>query len=262
VSQSWKYTFDDDQRHKGHRSSACNGNFIDSIGYSKISSDTVYRSEKSGEYGIQALSESPCGGSKVINRYYPTWDGRFDLPALIMFWLYVDAPDWNVVTDNRFSQSTFKGRNPKEGEIVTTHIHPNGSIDIGHARMTFRNEDILVPLKKWNLQSMYIDIDPDKMLLKAFIDDSLAVIANQDLWAEQQLRHWHMGLYQDLVEKYPSPAWRIFNDDIQIVEVKDENEAENLIDAELGDLVDPGNNTERIEILVNYDKRTTNVIRE
>jgi len=262
MSQTWKYTFDDDQRHKGHRSSKCNDNFIESIGYSKITSNIVKNGPNSGEYGLQALSKPPCGDNKVINRYYPTWDGRFDLPVLIMFWLYVDAPDWAVVTGKRFSQSTFKGKNPP-GELVTTHIHLNGSMDIGHSKMTFRDENVRVSLKEWNLQSMYIGIDSGEMLLQAFSGDNIAVIANQGLWEEQQLRHWQMGLYQDLVNKFPSPAWRIFNDEIQIVEIKNENEALELIDTELG-LTDPNpeDDTERIEILINYDKKTTEIIQE
>ena len=251
----WKRTFEPGEDRKGtpselisgsggnHRSTECRDGYITTVAYDSLSGERSKRGSRSHSSGVDVLAEHPCSTSGHFTlRHYPTWDGHFKLPVLVMFWMYVDAPDWQSMTGDRFSQSTLKGRFPVDGQIITTHILPDGTMDIGHSDMSFQSKSIKVPLNRWNLQSMYIENKNGKTLATLLSDREVAVKATcRATWGDGELRHWHMGLYGDnnsvVDTTYPNTPFNLFNDDIQIIEVGGYDEALGFIQAELGDLI-------------------------
>lgn len=234
----WKRTFEVGEDKRGvpgylisgsgqHKTTACEGDFVPTVAYDLISSERAKRGSRSYESGVNTLTQHPCPTSsqKFTLRHYPTWSGNFSFPVLVMFWLYVDAPDWKSMTGERFSPLTAKGRLPEEKQIVTTHILPNGLMDIGHSSMCFQSRKVTVPLKQWNLQSIYLEDVNGETQVTLWSDQYIAAQGVCNVrWEPATLRHWHFGLYGDNnsvddPDKYPNVPFKIFNDDIQVIEI-------------------------------------------
>jgi hypothetical protein len=248
----WKRTFEVGEDRNGkpsefiggasnHQSTECSQGFINSVAYDRLSDEISKRGSRSHEAGVNTLMKQPCATNEEFTlRHYPTWDGSFKLPVLVMFWMYVDAPDWESMTGNRFSQLTTKGKLPKEDQILTTHVLRDGTMDIGHAIMSFQSRDVTAPLRTWNLQSLYIENVDGKTQATLWSDRDLVAQATcKATWDPPELKHWHMGLYGDnnsvANNTYPNVPFRMFNDDIQVIEVGGYDEALQLIEVELGD---------------------------
>jgi len=263
TGEVWKRTFESGEGNQGtppiansgwHSTTECGAlNYVSpGVGYNAVVRNFGHNSSSSHRSGMEKIISNPCADSnrqfsqpgyapnanqEFILRHNPTWDWNFRLPVLVTFWLYVDAPDWRSMTGNRFSQLTLKGSTPKQ-QIVTTHIGPEGTMDCGHCTMTFRSTQVKVPLKQWNLQSLYIENVGGQTRVNVWSDDRMAVKGITDGIQFDAVKHGHMGLYGD---NNGVPNWnfsamqpfQMFNDDIKFFEVANIQEAARKIGDEL-----------------------------
>jgi hypothetical protein len=153
----------------------------------------------------------------------------------------MDAESWAAAAGDRFSPLTVKETSGvPDARIFTTHVLSNGIMDCGHCTMTFQSKTMKVPLHQWNLQSAYVEnkVNPNtgkvETYVSLYIDDQLVVEGIVDnTFAEGFVKHWHMGLYAD--REGDSGLLTMYNDDMRVRSVANQSEAENLIQAELGD---------------------------
>ncbi len=173
------------------------------------------------------------------NRGYPNYEVSENLPALVTFWLRVEAASWPKAVGKRFSPLTVK-ENPAAGaecdtRTLTTHILTDGTMDIGHSIMSFRSGTVKARLNQWDLHSAYLEKGSDgethvtiwlngKIVVQGttgnpFIEGGVGVI--HDL---------HAGLYGDNNDIV------VYNDDFKVVSgiTGGISEAALLIGGELG----------------------------
>ncbi len=196
---------------------------------------------------------APCAANPL--RYYPSYDAiptaQFPMPALIMFWMKVEAPNWQTVGSSRFSQLTVKGgpdiaNSPLE-KIVTTHIDGGGRMDCGHCTMLYQSTRA-VPLGRpndgdpkdgWHLQSAYLENVNGVTHAYFWVNEWFAVHGTVDNLFNRYLPQGaivsiHAGLYAD--RNSPNTLFSVWNDDMKIFTVSNLDEARVIIESEL-----PGN---------------------
>ena len=234
--------------------------------------DLAYRG--SGVHMSEATG-SNCSGAI---RQYPTFDGNVPLPALIMFWVKTDVPGYPGISKaeaykqiggDRFSPLTAKERTdagksyqcvssicnggsrsgksctknsecPNNALIFTTHILGDGTMDIGHSKMSFRSRSVKIPLDTWHLEAMYIENkgSGSSKVTEAtiYINNKVAAIGTafeieNKPW-NSALKHWHMGWYGD--REGNSGPFKIYNDEMKAYAVPNKASAESLIAQEVG----------------------------
>lgn len=227
-SQMWYEDFEGPVDGGRHNRSGC--------GRQEYTSDFPYRGERSHK---SEITVDPCPDNPL--RYYPTFDGNFKLPVLVTFWFYMDADNWRDAAGDRFSPLTVKETSGvPDARIFTTHVLANGTMDCGHCDMYHQSNSIQVPLKRWTLQSAYVEniINSKTGQLEThvtlYVDDQLVVQGIVDnTFAEGFVKHWHMGLYADR-EGDGSGTLTMYNDEMKVRSVKNRTEAEGFIHQELG----------------------------
>jgi hypothetical protein len=227
-SQMWYEDFEGSVDGGRHNRSGC--------GRQEYTSDFAYRGERSHK---SEITVDPCPDNPL--RYYPTFDGNFKLPALVTFWFYMDADNWNDAAGDRFSPLTVKETSGvPDARIFTTHVLSSGIMDCGHCDMSFQSKTVRVPLNRWTLQSAYVEnkINSKTGQLEThvtlFVDDHLVVQGIVDnTFKEGFVKHWHMGLYADR-HGDGNGVFTMYNDEMKLRSVKDLTEAEGQIHQELG----------------------------
>lgn len=205
-------------------------------GRQEYTSEFAFRGERSHK---SEITVDPCPDNPL--RYYPTFDGRFKLPALVTFWFYMDADSWKDAASDRFSPLTVKETSGvPNARIFTTHVLSSGIMDCGHCDMYFQSKSITVPLRKWTLQTAYVEnvVNSKTGQLEThvtlFVDDKLVVQGIVDnTFQEGFVKHWHMGLYADR-HGDGGGTLTMYNDEMKVRSVKNLTEAEGLIHQELG----------------------------
>jgi hypothetical protein len=227
-SQMWYEDFEGSVVGGKHNRSGC--------GRQEYTTEFAYRGERSHK---SEITVDPCPDNPL--RYYPTFDGRFELPVLVTFWFYMDADNWNDAAGDRFSPLTVKETSGvPDARIFTTHVLASGIMDCGHCDMYFQSKTVKVPLNRWTLQSAYIENSVNSKTgqlethVTLYVDDQLVVRGIVDnTFAEGFVKHWHMGLYADR-EGNGSGTFTMYNDEMKVRSVKNMTEAVGLIDQELG----------------------------
>lgn len=205
-------------------------------GRQEYTSEFAFRGNRSHK---SEITLDPCPDNPL--RYYPTFDGNFQLPVLVTFWFYMDADNWRDAAGDRFSPLTVKETSGvPDARIFTTHVLASGIMDCGHCDMYNQSKSVTVPLRQWTLQSAYVEnkTNPQTGQLEThvtlFVDDQLVVQGIVDnTFAEGFVKHWHMGLYADR-EGDGRGTLTMYNDEMKVRSVKGLTEARGLIDQELG----------------------------
>lgn len=238
------------------------GNFIDAFGFNSVIEENGERFHRSGISDL--IASNPCAGTEFSDqkptiRDYPSHGFRppFDLPILLRMKVRLVSDSYDFAKD-RFSQLTTKGKSaPANGQIITTHILPGGYTDIGHSTMTFQDKSVLVPLKKWHIQSIYIYQNADQTFAITWIDTVKAVEATcKSNWIDGQLSDMHASSYFQEVSNYPVKPFFIDNDNFQLNEVSGLNEALRLIGESVVGLGKPDTTITQpfnVEIVVTWD---------
>ena len=174
------------------------------------------------------------------NRSYPSYNISQSLPALVTFWIKVDAASWSKAVGSRFSPLTIK-EDPAQGvecktRTLTTHIYPDGTMDIGHSIMSFRSTSVKAPLNQWHLESAYLETKSDgETHVTIWIDGKVAVEGttnNPFIEGGQGVIHdLHMGIYGG-----SNDITMLYNDEIKVFSglTGGISQAANLISQELG----------------------------
>lgn len=226
--QMWYEDFEGTVMGGYHNRSGC--------GQQEYTSEFAYRGNRSHK---SEITLDPCPDNPL--RYYPTFDGDFQLPVLVTFWFYMDADNWVDAAGDRFSPLTVKETSGvQDARIFTTHVLASGIMDCGHCDMYFQSKSVTVPLRQWTLQSAYVEnkTDPETGKLEThvtlFVDDHLVVQGIVDnTFLEGFVKHWHMGLYADR-EGDGSGTLTMYNDEMKVRSVESLTEAQGLIGQELG----------------------------
>lgn len=227
-SQMWYEDFEGSVDGGRHNRSGC--------GRQEYTSDFAYRGQRSHK---SEITVDPCPDNPL--RYYPTFDGNFKLPVLVTFWFYMDADSWGEAASDRFSPLTVKETSGvPDARIFTTHVLSSGIMDCGHCDMSFQSKTVKVPLNRWTLQSAYVEniVNSKTGQLEThvtlFVDDQLVVQGIVDnTFEEGFVKHWHMGLYADR-RGDGSGVLTMYNDEMKVRSVKNQTEAEGIIQLELG----------------------------
>lgn len=239
------------------------GNFIDAFGFNSVVEQDGERFHRSGISDL--ILSNPCADTEFPNfnpvfRDYPSHGLKvpFNLPILFRMKVRLVSDSYDFAKD-RFSQLTTKGKSaPADGQIITTHILPGGYTDIGHSDMTFQDKDVLVPLKRWHIQSLYIYQEAGETFAVTWIDTVKAVEAIcKANWASGQLRDMHAGSYFQEVSNYPIKPFFIDNDNFQLNEVSGINEVLRLISESVAGLSEPDTTQPfDVKIIVTWEPNT------
>ena len=198
-----------------------------------------------GRSGIQfkgVIDKSPCPEVASLNiggiRGYPAYDFNYQLPVLVFFWMYIDASSYTQCCADRFSQGSYweqSGGGTQVARIFTTHVRDDGTYDFGHAQMSFRSTAVKAPLKKWNLQSVYIENRSDgKTYVTLWSDDRVVVKGRvENAFRGGAFREAHFGMYADR-EGLGGGLFAVLNDELKVIRVSGISEAATLIGQELG----------------------------
>lgn len=174
------------------------------------------------------------------NRSYPSYNISQNLPALVTFWIRVDAASWSKAVGGRFSPLTIK-EDPAQGvecktRTLTTHIHPDGTMDIGHSIMSFRSTSVKAPLNQWHLESAYLETKSDgETHVTIWIDGKVAVEGTTNNpfieGGHGAIHSLHMGLYGD-----SNDITMLYNDEVKVFSglTGGINQAASIISQELG----------------------------
>ena len=146
---------------------------------------------------------APCTSNPI--RQYPAYDFSYQLPVLVMFWMYIDSNSYVECCSDRFSQASFwekSGGGPELARIFTTHVRLDGTMDVDHAYMSFRSTTTKAALKTWVLQSVYIENRDCKTYVTFWSNKQIVAKAKvenafSDDFNFGELREAHFGMYAD-----------------------------------------------------------------
>jgi len=254
--QIWRRSYEEGEGLKGvpeslisgsgnhQRKTECGGVREDPhLGNSGMSVDRAKNGDRSIRATLPRIENGPC--EEWTSRLYETQGGRFRLPVLVSFWLFSEN-EWDKMAPGRFSPLTTKGKEPKDGgQILTTHILSDGSMDIGHAALFNHDRSVRVPVREWVHHALYIE-NRDQETYAVLWSDGEKVVEGicNGYWDESELRDWHMGLYANYQEVREDLF--LYNDDVEIREVG------GIVEALLVIGIAVGEETER-EVVVEWD---------
>src|SRR3989344_5566430 len=178
------------------------------------------------------------------NRPYPDYGPAYSVPALVTFWMKVDAPSWSAANGGRFSPLTVK-EDPAQGtecnaRYFTTQFQSDGSMgELGHSLSSFRATaaNVKAPLGQWFLHSAYMETRNGQTYVTTWINNRVVVEGTTgNPFIANQIRTFHMGLYgsnNDMV---------VLNDEVKIFAnlTGGVQRAAQLIAEELGSGYGPG----------------------
>jgi len=190
----------------------------------------------SGRYAHKGWTFKENPGPSIFtgdnnHRAYPTIQlnklpgGGFKTPCLVDFWVWLDM---EIKRGQWFSFATLSA-DPTDrwSRVVLLNVGSEGWPHFMHVPSyqkkdwTYQNRDVRVPMREWVHFKIYVDFDPKKGHVKAWMNDVLVSEARFE-GGEGRLEQAHFGLYA------PPQVGKavVYNDDLVIEESVPEQAAE------------------------------------